>query len=128
MSVLRNLFETKDGFDYSIPASENTIEQAETALCLQFAEDYKEYLREFGTVTFDGHELTGISSNKWQDVVENTKRARLASDVPKDYYVIERLGIDGIIVWQNQSGTVFLTAPYEEPKPTANSLIEYLTN
>lgn len=128
MSDLCDLLESKAGFDYSIPASEEAIKQAETTLHLQFAEDYKEYLCEYGSVTFDGHELTGIGPNKWQDVVESTKRARLASNVPHDCYVIERPGIDGIIIWQNQSGTVFSTAPYAEPKPIAHSLIQYLSN
>lgn len=128
MSDLCDLLESKAGFDYSIPASEESIEQAEAALHLQFAEEYKEYLRKYGSVTFDEHELTGISPNKWQDVVESTKRARLANNVPPDYYVIERLGIDGIIIWQNQSGTILSTAPYEEAKPIARSLIAYLSN
>ena len=128
MSDLCDLLESKAGFDYSIPASEEAIKQAETALHLQFAEDYKEYLRNYGSASFDGRELTGIGPNKWQDVVESTKRTRLANNVPPDYYVIERLGIDGIIIWQNQSGTVLSTAPYEEPKPIARSLIEYLSD
>lgn len=127
MSDLCDLLESKAGFDYSIPASEEAIEQAEAVLHLQFAKDYKEYLREYGSVTFDGHELTGIGPNKWQDVVESTKRARTANNVPEDYYVIERLGIDGIIVWQNKKGQVHLTTPTDGLSCVADSLTDYLS-
>lgn len=126
MSDLRKLLESKECFDYSVPATKEAIEQAESALHLQFAEDYKEYLLEFGSVTFDGHELTGISPNKWQDVVEATKKGRLATDVPDDFYAIERLGIDGMIVWQKNDGTLFLTSPTNGSTLIANSLIDYL--
>lgn len=128
MSDLCDLLESKAGFDYSIPASEEAIKQAETTLHLQFAEDYKEYLCEYGSVTFDGHELTGIGPNKWQDVVESTKRARSANDVPEGYYVIERLGIDGIIVWQDSSGLIYENSPQSKPVLMHDSLIDYINS
>ncbi len=128
MSDLCDLLESKAGFDYSIPASEEAIEQAEAVLHLQFAKDYKEYLREYGSVTFDGHELTGIGPNKWQDVVESTKRALLANNVPPDCYVIERLGIDGIIIWQDSSGLIYETSPQSKPVQKHDSLIDYINN
>ena len=37
------------------------ITEAEEVLGVQFSEDYKKILLEFGVIAFDGHELTGIT-------------------------------------------------------------------
>ncbi|MGL5916755.1 MAG: SMI1/KNR4 family protein, partial [Culicoidibacterales bacterium] len=47
-------------------------------------------------------------------------------DSSKDMYVIESLGIDGIIIWQNSKGEVFQTIPNGEPEKIHNSFESYL--
>ena len=46
--------------------------------------------------------------------------------VPHDWYVVECLDIDGIVIWQDSKGAVYATTPNSEPKKIANSLFEYI--
>ncbi len=108
-------------------ATPTQIAEAETALGVRFADDYRNYLLEFGVVAFDGHELTGITATPRINVVEVTKKQRcLYSDIPPDMYVIEEANIDGIVIWQDCSGVVFGNMVGSESVKLANSLGEYL--
>ena len=107
-------------------ASAIQIEQAEKALGLEFASDFKECLREFGAFSFRSHELTGFSSDQSLDVVEATQKNRQKHGVPENLYVIEEAHVDGIVVWQNANGTVYETSLRSGTKKIANSLAEYL--
>lgn len=107
-------------------ASATQIEQAETALGLNFALDFKACLREFGAVSFGGHELTGFSADPNLDVVQVTQKNRAKNQAGKNLYVIEETHIDGIIIWQSSDGTIYETAPHSAPRKIANSLEEYI--
>lgn len=108
-------------------ASEEQIAQAERALSLRFADDYRQYVRAFGAVSAAGHELTGICASKRLNVVEVTLSARGAQPaIPRDWYVLEEATIDGILVWQSGAGEVFQTQPGAEPVKLAASIREYL--
>ena len=48
------------------------VKSAEDKLGLQFADDYKEYVAHFGTISCNGHELTGISCDTNLDVDRKT--------------------------------------------------------
>jgi len=103
------------------------ITEAEEALGIQFAEDYKKILLEFGVIAFDGHELTGITDNPRISVVDTTKRLRSDNpDISPDWYAIEEANIDGITVWQETSGTVYGIIPGNKPYKLANNLSDYL--
>ena len=111
------------------PATEIEISDAEIQLCIQFANDYKEYLTEFGAVIADGIELTGIAKSEHRNVVSVTVKEReLNSNVPLNLYVIENIGIDGIIIWQDKKGDIYQTTPNNVPKKIAESLSDYLKN
>ena len=43
-------------------------------------------------------------------------------------YVVENLGIDGILILQNERGEVFEISPNTKPKKIYNSLADYLLN
>lgn len=102
------------------------IEQAEKALGLKFAFDFKECLREFGAVSFCGHELTGFSADPNLDVVMVTQKNWIKNKVEKNLYVIEEVHIDGIVIWQSSNGVIYETAPGLMPRKIANSLSEYI--
>ena len=109
-------------------ASEEQIAQAERALSLRFADDYRQYVRAFGVVSASGHELTGICASKRLNVVEVTLSARGAQPaVPQDWYVLEEANIDGIVIWQSGTGEVFQTQPDAEPVKLAGGICEYLS-
>lgn len=108
-------------------ASVGQIEQAEKALGLEFAPDFKECLREFGAISVGSHELTGFSADRNLDIVEATRRNRQKHNVEKTLYVIEETHIDGIVIWQDKGGAVYETGPNTSAKKIANSLTEYLS-
>ena len=108
-------------------ASGEQIEQAERALSLRFAVEYREYLSEFGVASACGHELTGICASPRLNVVDVTISERLSNQtIPSDWYVVEQANIDGIIVWQSGIGEVYQTTPNASPVFLCKSLFEYL--
>jgi len=103
------------------------IRDAETQLCTNFADEYKEYLSEFGAISAHGIELTGIISVEYCNVVSVTKQERkLNKLVPQNMYVIENTFVDGVIIWQDKEGLIYFTKPNSSPKFLANSLVEYI--
>ena len=106
---------------------DSEIATAEEALQVSFAEEYRDYLADFGVASANGHELTGICSSERLNVVDVTQdeRGRGHND-ESGWYVVERLGFDDLVAWQSPSGEVFLTAGGTEPRKVADSLIEYL--
>ena len=110
------------------PVQESEITKAETKLSLTFAPEYREYLSEFGAVAVNGHELTGILKSERLNIVSVTTREwGLNPQVPQEMYVVENPAIDGVIIWQDESGKVFQSSPKSAPKAIANSLLEYLS-
>ena len=109
--------------------SEEEILHAEKALGISFAEDYREYLAKIGLACFDGHELTGLTNTARLDVVSLTKEKREQfGDFVSSRYVVEETNIQGIVIWQDSTGTVYETAPNSKAKKIANSLSEYIVN
>jgi len=109
------------------PATEPEIVDAEEQLSLRFADDYKQYLATFGAILADGIELTGIAKSKARDVVFVTMQEwEINPDVPMTMYVIENVGIEGIVVWQDQSAQIFRSTPHNAPIKIAASLMEYI--
>ncbi len=113
---------------YLKPVPEAEITKAEKQLSLKFGVDYREYVAEFGAVAANGHELTGVVASKRLSVVESTKREWESNpQIPHTFYVIENTGIDGIIIWQDESGLVYQSIPNAKPRQIAKSLTEYVT-
>lgn len=106
--------------------TDNEIENAQKALGIDFATDYKTYLKEIGLACFDGHELTGICENPRLDVVHVTKTNRENNLEARSLYVIEEANIDGIVIWQDFSGKIYMTEGDSKPKLIANSLTDYI--
>ena len=127
MADLINSLSSLPDFYSLTGASEEQIAQAERALSLRFADDYRQYVRAFGAVSAAGHELTGICASRRLNVVDVTLSARAAQPaIPRDWYVLEEANIDGILVWQSGAGEVFQTQPGAEPVKLAASIREYL--
>ncbi|MCL2046876.1 MAG: SMI1/KNR4 family protein [Oscillospiraceae bacterium] len=109
------------------PASKIEISDAEIQLCLHFADEYKTYLAEFGEVSAQGLELTGIIDADYINVISATKEKwDLNPTVPRNLYVIEDTTIDGIVIWQDGNGIVYKTTPHNEPIKIAESMLDYL--
>ena len=106
---------------------EDSIKKSEMQLGVRFATDYRAYLKEVGLACFDGRELTGITSTKRLDVVSVTKEKRISvSDIPNELYVVEDTNIDGIVIWQSQTGEIYRSVPNRGVEKIYNSLYEYI--
>ncbi len=111
------------------PASDTQITDAELQLRVSFADEYKDYLSEFGAIMADGIELSGIAKAEHRNVVAMTKKEReLNPKVPNTMYVIENTCVDGIIIWQDTKGMIYQTQPNTEPKKIADSMAEYVSS
>lgn len=116
------------GYIGSNGRTEEEIFEAERELGTLFAKDYCAYLKEIGLACFDGHEFTGLTKTARLNVVSVTKEQREYFDrATSSLYVIEEVGIDGIIIWQNSNGTVYAATPNSKAKKIADSLSEYIS-
>lgn len=107
-------------------ASVDSIENAENTLGVNFSIEYKEYLKACGMATANGHEFSGIGKSKRLSVVEMTTALRKKITIPNEMYVIEKLGIDGIVVTQDVNGSVYQVYTNGSYTKIAESMLEYL--
>ena len=71
----------------------------------------------------------GISEAEYCNVVYLTKQERdLNPNISNNMYVIENTCIDGVIIWQDTQGFIYLTQYDSEPKKIAESLVDYILN
>lgn len=120
------VIKTTDGTIAGKGASEQEIRDAESELGLKFSKEYVDYLRAFGSVMLNSHFLTGISKATQMNVVVVTKHEREFNEaVPNNLYVIENTGLDGIIIWQDEKGNIYLSSD-SGIKKVCGSLVEYL--
>lgn len=103
------------------------IFDAEQALGIRFAPDYRAYLQKIGLACFDGHELTGICKAFRLNVVDVTLDERKQCPDAAGWYVVEQANVDGIVIWQAPSGEIYQTMPGVSARKICNSLTEYVT-
>lgn len=102
------------------------LKEAQNELGLEFPEEFIDYVKEYGAISFYRTEWTGLNVDGYLNVVEVTKQEReLNSTFPSDCFVIENQGIDGIISVVNKNGQVF-TIQYEKKELLCDSLLDYL--
>lgn len=107
-------------------ASKEQIERAEKRLNLKFSEEYKEYLKEFGAISFFGNEWSGLNIDGYFNVVNMTEDEKaLNESFPKKHFVIENIGVDSIFIISNEDGKIH-SIQYDKIEFLCNSLSEYL--
>ena len=120
--TIREILNEKEDAIMGNGSTQELIERAEKKLGLSFAEDYKEYLLTVGMVMCNGHELTGLGKASRTNVVDVTKEMKIIHDnIPDDWYVIENVGMDGAVMWQDSKGAV-----YFNDKKECNSFSEFI--
>ena len=72
MGTLSEVFNNTRDFYSEKGATNEEIVDAENKLGVKFADDYKQYLKLYGSVSCAGHELTGISEDTNLGVVNAT--------------------------------------------------------
>ncbi|MGN0471130.1 MAG: SMI1/KNR4 family protein [Acutalibacteraceae bacterium] len=124
---LFDIFNTTDDLLAGHGVDNTAIDNAEKSLSLSFSIEYRSYLEIYGIVAVNGHELTGISNSKRTNVVNVTLEERCRNDnIQNDWYVVEQANIDGIVIWQTETGFIYQTSPNLMPKKICNSLAEYI--
>lgn len=127
MSDIIEAFNGKRDFYHEKGAARAEIDKAEKKLGVIFSSDYREYLMEYGAVSCAGHELTGISSEPASDVVALTlENKRKNPNIKESLYVIEETHIDGIVIWQSESGDILQSEYKEAPQKIFGSLCDYI--
>jgi hypothetical protein len=126
MNHIVNIIKNLEGMRSVGGASEVQIAEAEKRLQLHFAEEYKEYLTHFGAISSLPVDLMGLNVSPARNVTEVTLEERkLNASMPLDMYVIEDLGIEGILILQDGSGAVYQLGGSSMEKISV-SLREYL--
>ena len=127
MSKIVEMMRNKNYFICEQGATTAEVEDAQRALGLTFAEDYRTYIQECGSASYEGHELTGISKDLNLDVVTVTnKNLARKQTINMPLYVIEETHIDGIVIWQAPDKKVYQTGMNTEPVKIAEDLAEYI--
>ncbi|MCR5213326.1 MAG: hypothetical protein K6E10_02850 [Eubacterium sp.] len=84
-------------------------------------------MKKYAITSANGHEFTGIIDSERLSVIEVTEKFRKKhASIKKDLYVVEDLCIDHIVIWQDETGTIYETVLEDEPKKIAGSLKDYL--
>lgn len=126
VSTIRK-FTTMESF--ALPASDETIEKAEKELNLKFANDYREYVSAFGAIWSEKITVSGIiDGDKDFGVVELTNRLRplYSPQTPHSFYVIEDVGVDGLVIWQDKNSAIYQSIPGSEPFRIHDNLSGFL--
>lgn len=111
-------------------ASQNTnlmdIRIAEQALDIHFPIEYTTMLMCTGALRCPFLNICGFDEDSVNNVVEQTKKQRLMSGIPKNYFVLERPTVDGIVLLQSTEGDVVECDNGKITKKLAPSLKEYI--
>lgn len=126
---MNNIIKTIESFKrkrFTGSISSELILNAENELGLKFAKEYKEVLRNYGSLCIKGEEFLGIDSNNY-DIVKATKDARMNNNnFPLDAYVIEDTAIEGILIVQKNTCELFTYQPNGQLQHLSDTLDEYL--
>lgn len=129
MERILNVINNLNGMRAMKPVTLKQIDIAQKELGVVFAEDYKTYVMHYGVISAEKVELTGISTVQRLDVVRVTQNEReLNANIPDNAYVIENVGIDGIVMIQFTNGKIYSITMNGNLKLVCNSLTEYLEN
>lgn len=105
----------------------NQIKAAQKKLDLEFPDEYIDYVKEYGAISFYGTEWTGLNVEGYLNVVDATESERkIDKDFPVDCFVLENQAIDGLLILVDSKGNVY---SYQSGKKTmliCKSMIEYL--
>lgn len=103
------------------------IKTAQKELDLDFPDEFIDYVKEFGVISFYGTEWTGLNVEGYLNVVDATKNERkLNKDFPQGFFVLENQAIDGILILVNSKGIVYSYQNGNQPTLICKSMSEYL--
>ena len=109
--------------------SESKINNLESLLQGDLSEEYKTYLREFGTVSVDGRDIFGLGSDKYFNAFNKTEELQQQFSLNKTFVVIEDVGTEGMfIVLKTNSGLIYEWTPNGHLKEIYKSFNDFIEN
>ena len=114
-------------FEHGKPALFQEIQKAEIKLGISFSEEFRDYLLTYGFASIDGHEFTGLGCIPYLNVVDVTlDEQKYNPNIPHSWYVIEETHIDGIIIWQDATGSIYQSKQLLSGIKIADSFESYI--
>lgn len=111
---------------YAKGCTDEQVKTAEKKLGFSLPMEYVQYVKAFGAISFYATEWTGLNVGGRINVVDVTEQERkINSDFPKDCFVLENQGIDGIIIVADTDGKVF-SVQYDKKELICDSISDYL--
>ena len=127
MDIWLDMIRENNLYKAAHPVDKAEIDAAENRLGILFAEDYRRFLSSVGACICFSHEIKGISDSVNLNVISATEEARSRYELlPHSWYVIEDTQMDGILILQDRSGTIYRMAPGKNPEKIAYNLESYL--
>ena len=124
---IEDIIEALKNLRHLDPATEDDVVRAEKRLGVQFADEYRAYVKKYGAISAKGVELTGVTTARRLNVADVTLSERERNSMfPEDMYVVENIAIDGILMLQNMAGEIFELIPHSEPVKKYDDLSGYL--
>ena len=112
---------------YGAAASE--ILDAEKQLKITFAADYRAFLAGSGARMSRGHKIVGICALPAMNVVSVTQEEHNRNPaILHSWYVIERIHAGSVVVWQDESGSIYQVQLSDPPVKIASGLTEYMNS
>ncbi len=115
--------------DYSAVGgvSKEQIKAAEEELGVCFSKEYKDFLSEHGTACANGHEFLGICNSKRLSIVACTQKEKSKNEkIPQNLYLIENVGIDKLLTWQDENGVLYQTVANSAPEKMQMNITDYV--
>lgn len=129
MSRIINTIEGLKKLLHLTPAEIEDVLRAQIELGLTFADEYKDYVLTYGVITAKGVEITGVCESKRLNVTDVTKKEREYNpDMPKNMYVIDSTGMEGLLILQDESGAIYSFSSEDGTKKIFGSLADYLVS
>lgn len=105
----------------------NQIKTAQKELELDFPDEFIDYVKEYGVISFYGTEWTGLNVEGYLNVVDATKNEiKLNKGFPQGFFVLENQAIDGILILVDSKGAVYSYQNGNQPALICKSMSEYL--
>lgn len=107
--------------------SADEVITAEKELGIKFSDEYREYLMEYGAVSFGSNEFTGLGVDDYINVVKVTEHEKkLNVTFPQRSIVIQNLDIEGISIVQDEEGAIYQINGSGKKEFVADGFFEYL--
>ena len=93
--------------DYLGKVDKNLINEAQRTLGIEFSPEVVEYISEFGVLSYGEHEINGLGTESYLNIIKSTINARDNINFPKDLVVIQDVGGHGLLILSDSNGTIY---------------------